>query len=118
MNADQTIEALQALAQEHRLAAFRLLVEAGPPGLAAGEIARTLNVAPATLSFHLSQLAQAGLVGSRRDGRSIIYAANFTVMEDLVGFLTENCCRGSGDTCAPTLPLTKTSDLLLEENEP
>ncbi len=118
MNTGQTIEALQALAQEHRLAAFRLLVEAGPPGMAAGEIARALNVAPATLSFHLNQLAQAGLVGSRRDGRSIIYAANFAAMEDLVGFLTENCCRGSGGTCAPTVPLSKAGALMLEENEP
>ncbi len=118
MKATETIEALQALAQEHRLAAFRLLVEAGPPGLAAGEIARNLSVAPATLSFHLNQLAQAGLVGSRRDGRSIIYAANFEAMEDLVGFLTENCCRGSGDICAPPLTLSKAKDLLLEENEP
>jgi DNA-binding transcriptional ArsR family regulator len=72
MNAQQTIDALQALAQEHRLAAFRLLVEVGSKGIAAGEIAKALDIAPATLSFHLNQLAQAGLVGSRRDGRSII----------------------------------------------
>ncbi len=102
MNATQTIDALQALAQEHRLAAFRLLVEAGPQGIAAGEIARALGVAPATLSFHLNQLAQAGLVGSRRNGRSIIYAADFEAMEGLVGFLTENCCRGAG--CGITAP--------------
>ena len=96
MDSTRTIDALQALAQEHRLAAFRLLVEAGPQGIAAGEIARALEIAPATLSFHLNQLTQAGLVGSRRAGRSIIYAANFEAMEGLVGFLTENCCRGAG----------------------
>jgi len=101
MNAQQTIEALQALAQEHRLAAYRLLVEAGSGGIAAGEIARALDVAPATLSFHLNQLAQAGLIRSRREGRSIIYAANYDAMDSLMGFLMQNCCRGSGESCAP-----------------
>jgi DNA-binding transcriptional ArsR family regulator len=101
MNAQQTIDALQALAQEHRLAAFRLLVEVGSKGIAAGEIAKALDIAPATLSFHLNQLAQAGLVGSRRDGRSIIYAANYAAMDGLLSFLMQNCCRGSGESCAP-----------------
>jgi DNA-binding transcriptional ArsR family regulator len=107
MNAQQTIDALQALAQEHRLAAFRLLVEAGPPGIAAGEIARALAVPPATLSFHLNQLGQAALVQSRREGRSIIYAANYDAMDGLMGFLLQNCCRGSGESCAPMSALNK-----------
>jgi ArsR family transcriptional regulator, arsenate/arsenite/antimonite-responsive transcriptional repressor len=111
MNAQQTIDALQALAQEHRLAAFRLLVEAGPPGIAAGEIARALGVAPATLSFHLNQLGQAGLVQSRREGRSIIYAANFDAMDGLVGFLMQNCCRGSGESCPPLTVLNKRNQI-------
>jgi DNA-binding transcriptional ArsR family regulator len=111
MNAQQTIDALQALAQEHRLAAFRLLVEAGSHGIAAGDIARALGIAPATLSFHLNQLGQAGLVQSRRDGRSIIYAANYDAMDGLMGFLMQNCCRGSGESCAPLASLNKQSQI-------
>ncbi len=100
METKHAVEALQALAQETRLTAFRLLVEAGPEGIAAGEIARALAVAPPTLSFHLSSLVHAGLVTSRRDGRQVIYAADFAAMEGLVGFLAENCCRGAGG-CLP-----------------
>jgi len=102
METNCAVEALQALAQETRLTAFRLLVEAGPEGIAAGEIARTLGVAPPTLSFHLSALVHAGLVTSRRDGRQVIYAAQFAAMDTLVGFLVENCCRGEGG-CLPSL---------------
>lgn len=102
METKRAVEALQALAQETRLTAFRLLVEAGPEGVAAGEIARALDVAPPTLSFHLSALVHAGLVVSRRDGRQVIYAAEFEAMDGLVGFLAENCCRGEGG-CLPSI---------------
>lgn len=87
--------ALGALAQESRLAVFRLLVQHGPDGLPAGQIAESLDIPPATLSFHLGQLGQAGLVVSKRNGRSIIYAADFQGMERLMGFLYENCCGGA-----------------------
>lgn len=92
------LDALGALAQESRLAVFRLLVQEGPDGLAAGEIAGRLDIPPATLSFHLGQLGQAGLVTSTRNGRSIVYAADFKGMDRLMGFLYENCCQGA---CVP-----------------
>ena len=92
------LEALGALAQESRLAAFRLLVQRGPDGLAAGQIAERLDIPPATLSFHLAQLGQAGLVTSTRNGRSIVYAADYKGMDRLMGFLYENCCQGA---CVP-----------------
>ena len=93
------VEALSALAQETRLQVFRLLVEAGPEGLAAGRIGDKLDLPPATLSFHLAQLARAGLARSRQDGRFVIYSADFQSMNALVGYLTENCCDGR--SCAP-----------------
>ncbi len=95
------IEALSALAQETRLAIFRLLVHEGPEGLPAGSVADRLGIASPTLSFHLAQLARAGLVQSRREGRSIIYVADFTAMNGLIGYLTENCCRGDAAACGP-----------------
>ncbi len=95
MDADQTIRALGALAQEHRLAAYRLLVEAGPGGLAAGALAQALGVPPSSMSFHLAQLNNAGLIVQRRDGRSLIYSADFAAMNSLIGYLTENCCAGA-----------------------
>jgi DNA-binding transcriptional ArsR family regulator len=95
MQADQVIRALGALAQEHRLAVFRLLVQAGPDGVAAGTLAETVGVAPSSMSFHLAQLANAGLVVQRRLGRSIIYAADFAAMGALMAYLTENCCAGA-----------------------
>jgi DNA-binding transcriptional ArsR family regulator len=95
----QAVDALGALAQKTRLAAYRLLVEAGPDGLAAGAIGEKLELPPATLSFHLAYLARAGLVQSRQEGRFVIYSANFASMNDLVGYLTENCCGGK--SCAP-----------------
>lgn len=98
-DSEQIIAALGALAQSHRLAAFRALVEAGSTGLPAGDIATRLGIAASSLSFHLAQLERAGLVRSRRAGRSIIYAADFAAMTALVGYLTENCCGGV--TCAP-----------------
>ena len=97
------LSALAGLAQESRLDVFRLLVEQGPEGLSAGEIADRLNVPNATLSFHLKELSHAGLVVPRQDGRFIYYSANFATMNSLVGYLTENCCRGAACDieCAP-----------------
>ena len=94
LQADRVIHALSALAQEHRLAGFRLLVQAGEQGLAAGVIAEKLDVPPSSMSFHLAQLANAGLVRQRRESRSIIYTADFAAMNALMGYLTENCCGG------------------------
>ena len=99
METKSVLQALSALAQESRLAIFRLLVETGPLGLPVGTIAETLGLANATLSFHLKELTQAGLTTATPIGRSIIYAANFTTMTGLVEYLTENCC--SGADCAP-----------------
>lgn len=95
MEAKQAIQALAALAQESRLAIFRLLVHAGPAGLAAGAIGEELGLPPATLSFHLAGLTRAGLAQSRQEGRFVIYTADFGAMNALVGFLTENCCQGA-----------------------
>lgn len=92
---------LSALAQENRLAVFRLLVRAGAEGVAAGEIARSLGVAPNTLSAQLTVLANAGLVRSRRDGRSIIYFADYDGMSELLVFLMEDCCQGRSEVCVP-----------------
>lgn len=94
MESQSIICALGALAQEHRLAAFRLLVQAGPEGLAAGTIAETVGVPGSSMSFHLAQLANAGLVTRQRRGRSIVYAADYIAMNRLMGYLTENCCGG------------------------
>jgi DNA-binding transcriptional ArsR family regulator len=101
METQAAIDALAALAQASRLAVFRRLVVAGPPGLAAGAIADELGIAPATLSFHLKELARAGLVHARQEGRYIFYSADFERMVALVGFLTENCCQASGAACLP-----------------
>lgn len=95
------LAALAALAQETRLTAFRLLVAEGRHGLAAGVIADRLRVAPATLSFHLKELTRAGLVVPRQEGRFVYYAAAFDQMNDLLAFLTDNCCAGDGTDCAP-----------------
>lgn len=102
MKQPQVIEALSALAQDSRLEVFRLLVRKGPAGLAAGEIARQLGVPNSSLSFHLSQLQDAGLVSQRRHGRSLIYSADYARMNALMAFLTENCCEG--EECAATPP--------------
>ena len=93
--------ALGALAQETRLDIFRLLVQKGPEGLPAGEMGERLGQPSPTLSFHLNQLRFAGLVSSRRASRSIIYSANFKAMNDLLAYLTENCCGGRPEICAP-----------------
>jgi DNA-binding transcriptional ArsR family regulator len=95
METKQALQALSALAQESRLSVFRLLVGAGPTGLAAGSIGEALDLPPATLSFHLAGLTRAGLAQSRQDGRFVIYSANFESMDALVGYLTENCCQGA-----------------------
>ncbi len=100
METSQAIAALGALAQETRLAIFRLLVERGPEGMAAGAIAERLRIPAATLSFHLAQLGHAGLVAPRRESRSLIYSANFANMNALVAYLTENC-RGGTAVCGP-----------------
>jgi len=99
MEMNDAVKALSALAQESRLAIFRLLVRAGSEGLAAGSIGEKLGLPPATLSFHLAGLARAGLAQSRQDGRFVIYTADFERMNALVAFLTENCCDGAA--CAP-----------------
>lgn len=91
---------LSALAQESRLDIFRLLVEAGSAGRAVGQIGERLGLPSATLSFHLGQLRHAGLVTVRRDGRSLIYAANFQAMNGLIAYLMENCCGGDADDCS------------------
>lgn len=95
------VAALSALAQESRLGIYRLLVQAGPAGMAAGVIADKLGLPPATLSFHLKALNHAGLVTSRQDGRFVIYAANFQAVNGLVAFLSENCCGGNPCTSEP-----------------
>ena len=95
MNASSTVLALSALAHDARLAVFKLLVQAGPDGLAAGIIAARLAIAPPALSFHLKELTHAGLLLQRPEGRKIHYSANFGSMNDLIAYLTENCCQGS-----------------------
>ena len=95
MKASAAIDALGALAQEHRLRLFRLLVQAGEKGLAAGSIAEALGVPKSSLSFHLAQLRIAGLILQERQHRSLIYRANYPAMNALVAYLTENCCAGA-----------------------
>ena len=101
MKKREALAALAALAQENRLDVFRLLVEAGPEGRPAGSVAEALGLAPNNLTFHFDRLREAGLVTVRRDGRSMIYAARFDRMNALLGYLTENCCRGQAEQCAP-----------------
>jgi len=101
MEQSDAVAALAALAQDNRLGVYRLLVQAGPDGLSAGAIADTLELAPNTLTFHFDRLRAAGLVTVRRDGRSMIYAARFETMNALVAYLTDNCCGGAPEQCAP-----------------
>ena len=101
MEKTDAVAALAALAQDNRLDVYRLLVQAGPEGMPAGAVAEALDLAPNTLTFHFDRLRNAGLVTSRRESRSIIYAARFEAMNDLVSFLTENCCGGHPDKCTP-----------------
>jgi len=99
MESKTAVTSLAALAQDARLAIFRLLVQKGPEGLCVGDIAAKFGMAPATLSFHLKELAQAGLLVARQEGRFIYYAPDFEEMNALVSYLTENCC--GGDNCGP-----------------
>lgn len=110
MELNDVVNRLSALAQPNRLAVFQLLVKAGKQGIAAGEIARTLDVAPNTLSAQLNVLSNAGLVTNVRDGRSIIYAADFKSMGDLLVYLVEDCCNGNSEICLPIAEATKCLD--------
>lgn len=100
MKAENAVAALGAIAHDHRLAVYRMLVKRGPAGLPAGEIASRLELPPSSLTFHLQQLRRAGLVTQRRLGRQLIYAADYAAMNGLVAYLTENCC-GDNTTCVP-----------------
>ena len=102
MKKPDILAALAALSQENRLDAYRLLVQAGSGGMPAGEVAAELGLSPPALTFHLDRLREAGLVVVRRDGRSMIYTAQFDTMNGLIGYLTENCCGGD-EVCAPAV---------------
>ena len=101
MKIELAVEALAALAQESRLSIFRLLVQTGKEGVAAGVLGEKLGIPPATLSFHLKTLTHARLIKSRSEGRVVIYRANFTEMDNLIAYLTEHCCAGDATQCAP-----------------
>jgi ArsR family transcriptional regulator len=101
MEKSNAVAALSALAQDNRLDVYRLLVQAGPAGRPAGQVAAALGLAPNTLTFHFDRLRAAGLVSVRRDGRSMIYAAQYDTMNALLGYLTDNCCKGAPATCVP-----------------
>jgi DNA-binding transcriptional ArsR family regulator len=101
MEQTDAVAALAALAQNNRLDVYRLLVQAGPEGMQAGNVANALKLAPNTLTFHFDRLRQAGLVTVRREGRSMIYAARYDTMNMLLAYLTENCCGGASEQCAP-----------------
>jgi DNA-binding transcriptional ArsR family regulator len=104
MKKHDAVAALAALAQDNRLDVFRLLVEAGPQGLSAGNVANALKLAPNTMTFHFDRLRNAGLVTVRREGRSMIYAAEFDTMNALLAYLTDNCCQGAQQACAAPAP--------------
>jgi DNA-binding transcriptional ArsR family regulator len=110
MQLPTAVEALSALAHGHRLAVFRLLVRAGADGMAAGDIAREVGVLPNTLSTHLTILSHAGLIQSRRDGRSVIYSADYDGMRALLGFLVADCCAGRPEICAPLADIAQSGD--------
>src|ERR1700734_3445522 len=102
MKTPDVIEEVGALAQDPRLAIYRLLVQRGPEGLAARTIGQRIGLLPSSLTFHLQNLQRAGLITQRRDSRQLIYSADFSVMNGLVGYLTENCCGNSGAECSPS----------------
>jgi ArsR family transcriptional regulator len=106
MESSKAISALSALAQEARLSIFRLLVEAGPNGLPVGDIVDALSIPATTLSFHLAQLKNAGLVACRRNGRQLIHSADYERMNGLIAYLTENCCGGDPSACLPKAACT------------
>ena len=118
MDSFSAVAALSALAHQGRLTIFRLLVSAGPTGLAAGEIARRLGILPNTLSASLTVLGHAGLARSRRDGRSIIYAADIDRMSALLGFLVDDCCNGRPEICTPLAKLAGRVGCDLQPLEP
>jgi ArsR family transcriptional regulator, arsenate/arsenite/antimonite-responsive transcriptional repressor len=101
MKITKAVEALSALAQDSRLSIFRLLVQAGKNGVPAGVIGEQLGIPAATLSFHLKELTHAKLLASRKEGRYVIYSANYPEMDKLIAYLTENCCAGDASQCAP-----------------
>jgi DNA-binding transcriptional ArsR family regulator len=107
MKKHDAVATLAALAQANRLDVFRLLVEAGPEGMPAGHIAASLRLPPSALSFHLDRLRDAGLVTVRREGRSMIYAAQFDAMNSLVSYLTDQCCQGRPELCRPKSKLPR-----------
>ena len=107
MKIKDVVVALEGIAQESRLGIYRLLVQAGPEGLPAGRIAERMKLPPPTLSFHLAQLKRCGLVARERRGTSLIYSANFEAMNEIVGYLTENCC-GRGMQCDPVCDVSET----------
>jgi ArsR family transcriptional regulator len=109
MESSVAIKRLSALAQDSRLAVFRLLIKAGPAGVPAGDIARALEITPNTLSAQLAILANAGLAASRRDGRSIIYTAGYDSMSELLVYLMDDCCQGRPEICAPLATAASTA---------
>lgn len=113
MKTEFAVAALAALAQDSRLAIFRTLVQAGPPGLPAGKIGEATEIAPSSLTFHLKELLHANLASSRQQGRFVIYTANYSTMNELLAFLTENCCGGQScpPVCAPTISVTEEGSL-------
>ena len=110
MEISQAVRALAALAQESRLETFRLLVRAGTEGVPAGKIAKELGVPAATMSFHLKELTNAGLIEQRREGRSIIYSLQVEAMQSLLAFLVEDCCQGQPHLCEPAFALINCCD--------
>jgi DNA-binding transcriptional ArsR family regulator len=122
MESTSPVNMLSALGHEGRLAIFRLLVKAGPAGIAAGDIARTLEILPNSLSANLNVLSHASLITSRREGRSIIYSADYGAMSGLLGFLMEDCCNGAPQICAPLSAIVAKADACdgtcLTESEP
>ena len=107
MDMKEAVTALESLAHETRLSVFRLLVQAGPDGLSAGDIAERLGALQNTMSSHLNKLGRAGIVHSRRDGRHIIYSANFAALSSLILYLMEDCCGGSAEVCNPIVARMK-----------
>lgn len=105
MNVESAVSSLTALAHADRLAAFRMLVRAGPEGVPSGAIAQDLSIPPTRMSFHLATLERAGLVRCWRDGRYVRYAANYDAMRELLGFLTEDCCNGKPEICGSLVSL-------------
>ena len=108
MKPDQAVDKLAALAQVTRLRIFRLLVQAGPDGMNASAIAEAVEIAPSSLSFHIAHLSRAGLVAPRQEGRYIFYSADFAAMDELIAYLTDNCCQGNGQ-CLPKTAAASTT---------